>query len=92
MDTSMEEAGMQGASMEEAGMEIDCQTCPARGAHCDDCVVSFLLGPPELQEDERRAVSVLASRGLIPPLQDPRPGSTATSGREGPRLRRLRSA
>lgn len=53
-------------------MHIDCDTCPALGERCSDCVVSVLLGPPELLVLERQAVALLASRGLIPPLQDPR--------------------
>lgn len=59
-------------------MHIDCDTCPVLGERCDDCVVSVLLGPPELLELERRAVSVLAARGLIPPLQDPRTEEQST--------------
>lgn len=53
-------------------MQIDCETCPVAGIRCDDCVVSFLLGPPDLLAEEQRAVSLLAAKGLIPPLQDPR--------------------
>lgn len=53
-------------------MHIDCDTCPALGERCNDCVVSVLLGPPELLVLERKAVALLAARGLIPPLQDPR--------------------
>ena len=59
-------------------MHIDCDTCPVLGERCDDCVVSVLLGPPELLELERRAVAVLAARGLIPPLQDPRADDLST--------------
>jgi hypothetical protein len=53
-------------------MQIDCDTCPVRGSQCADCVVSVLLGPPELLEQEQQAVALLADRGLIPPLRDPR--------------------
>ena len=67
-------------------MLIDCETCTVRGAACSDCVVSVFLDLPvepgdraeavELAADEQRALGVLASRGLIPPLrlQTPRAG------------------
>lgn len=51
---------------------IDCATCPARGRSCDDCVVTVLLGPPLLDEAVTTAIAVLADRGLVPPLRDPR--------------------
>jgi hypothetical protein len=54
------------------GMSIDCDTCPVRGFHCQDCVVSAILGPPELLDLEQRAIAVLVDRGLVPPLRDPR--------------------
>ena len=72
-------------------MQIDCDTCPVRGDHCGDCVVSVLLGPPDLLDVEREAVSLLASRGLIPPLQDPRPEGGVAPGTDG-RSVRLRIA
>lgn len=53
-------------------MEIDCDTCVVRGLACNDCVVTVLLGaPPELSfdEDEQRALQVLAGSGLVPPLR-----------------------
>ncbi len=53
-------------------MLIDCNWCAARGPACEDCVVSVLLGPPGpelLEEPERRALDVLADRGLVPPLR-----------------------
>jgi len=51
-------------------MIIDCDTCEVRGLACGDCVVAVLLGsPPELSEDEQRAIGVLAEAGLIPPLR-----------------------
>ena len=59
-------------------MHIYCDTCPVRGEHCGDCVISVLLGPPELLDLEQRAVSVLAARGLIPPLRDPRADEQCT--------------
>jgi hypothetical protein len=52
---------------------IDCDSCEVRGLACGDCVVTALLGaPPEgvrLDDDERRALEVLAGSGLVPPLR-----------------------
>ena len=54
-------------------MLIDCDTCEVRGLACGDCVVTALLGAPpdgvRLDEDERRALGVLAESGLVPPLR-----------------------
>ncbi len=53
-------------------MIIDCDTCRARGPHCQDCVVTFLLGQPgrvQLDREERRALTVLADSGMVPPLR-----------------------
>ncbi len=54
-------------------MLIDCDSCEVRGLACGDCVVTALLGaPPEgvvLDDDERRALDVLAGSGLVPPLR-----------------------
>ena len=51
---------------------IDCDTCAVRGLACHDCVVTVLLGPPPelgFDDDERRALDVLAAGGLVPPLR-----------------------
>lgn len=52
---------------------VDCDRCSVRGGGCPDCVVTFLLGgPPDdvlLDADEQRALDVLATAGLIPPLR-----------------------
>ena len=51
---------------------IDCDTCEVRGLHCHDCVVTVLLGPPPeltFDDDEQRALDVLAAGGLVPPLR-----------------------
>lgn len=51
---------------------IDCDTCVVRGLACHDCVVTVLLGPPPeltIEDDERRALDVLAAGGLVPPLR-----------------------
>ncbi len=60
------------AESESGKMQIDCETCPVRGDACGDCVVTALLGPPELDEREGAALVVLADHGLISPLRDPR--------------------
>lgn len=53
---------------------IDCTTCPVRDIACDDCVVTALLGPThlDLDADSAAALVVLADRGLVAPLRDPR--------------------
>ncbi len=54
-------------------MLIDCDVCTVRGIGCGDCVVTVLLGGPpagvSLNDEERRAVEVLAAAGLVPPLR-----------------------
>lgn len=60
------------ASVVDMSLHIDCDTCLVRGLACHDCVVTALLGPPEelsLDNDEQRALSVLADSGLVPPLR-----------------------
>lgn len=53
-------------------VRIDCDSCLVRGLACHDCVVTVLLGPPPelgFDDDERRALAVLADGGLVPPLR-----------------------
>jgi hypothetical protein len=52
-------------------VEIDCHTCEVRGLACHDCVVTVLLGPPPglVDDEEQRALGVLAESGLVPPLR-----------------------
>lgn len=52
-------------------LHVDCSTCTARGDACRDCVISVLLGPPDvaLEDTEQRALTVLADAGLVPPLR-----------------------
>jgi hypothetical protein len=60
------------ASMLCMTTRIDCDTCVVRGLACHDCVVTVLLGPPPeltIDDDERRALDVLADSGLVPPLR-----------------------
>ncbi|WP_460798285.1 hypothetical protein [Nocardioides pacificus] len=57
---------------------IDCDDCQVRGLHCHDCVVTVLLGPPpelEFDDDEQRALGILAQGGLVPPLRMVRPSA-----------------
>lgn len=54
----------------EEPVTIDCDDCAVRGPGCRDCVVSVLLGVPEmLLVDERRALEALAEAGLAPRLR-----------------------
>jgi hypothetical protein len=52
-------------------MHIDCGVCTMRNIACDDCVVSVLLGGPPVdwEDEEQRAIGVLAESGLVPPLR-----------------------
>jgi len=56
-------------------LTIDCSECVMRATeHCDDCVVSFVVGrePGEalvIDADEERAVRMLAKAGLVPRLR-----------------------
>lgn len=70
------ELSVLGASVEDMMTRIDCDTCVVRGLACHDCVVTVLLGPPPeltFDDDERRALEVLAQGGLVPPLRLVRP-------------------
>lgn len=51
-------------------MIVDCEGCVMRDLACGDCVVTFLLGPPEaLGTQEQVALAALADGGLVPPLR-----------------------
>lgn len=53
-------------------VRIDCDSCLVRALACHDCVVTALLGPPPelgFDDEERRALAVLADGGLVPPLR-----------------------
>ncbi len=66
-------------------MVIDCGRCVMRGAGCQDCVVAVLKpahvtgylpkAAGSLNEDEVRALGVLADAGMVPPLRLSLPGS-----------------
>lgn len=60
------------ASVPAMSTRIDCDTCLVRGLACHDCVVTVLLGPPPeltFDDEERRAIDLLAAGGLVPPLR-----------------------
>ena len=53
-------------------VHIDCDRCVVRGLACHDCVVTALLGPPPeagFDDDESKALEVLADSGLVPRLR-----------------------
>jgi hypothetical protein len=61
-------------------MIIDCGRCEARGLACANCAAAVLVtgnaepghpdpGQPDLGPAELRALMVLASAGLVPPLR-----------------------
>ena len=54
-------------------MLIDCDGCAVRDLACADCVVTVLLGGPpgvvDVDDEERRALDVLADSGLVPRLR-----------------------
>jgi hypothetical protein len=55
-------------------MLIECASCRLRDLACGGCVVTALLGEPDqgpagIDERERRALTVLADAGLIPPIR-----------------------
>ena len=69
---------MSGGAVTVVGMttRIDCDTCLVRGLACHDCVVTVLLGPPPeltIDDEELRALDVLAAEGLVPRLRLVRP-------------------
>lgn len=65
---------------DDRAVAIDCATCPVRAVACADCVVSVVLGPPEFDRAAAEALIVLADRGLVPPLRDPRDGGRRHAG------------
>jgi len=55
-------------------MKIDCTACEMyRSAHCDDCLVTALLHPPdgvvEIDEELDDPLRTLSGAGLIPVLR-----------------------
>lgn len=74
-------------------MVIDCGTCTVRGAACSDCVVSVLLGVPDvpagreappggvdLDVEQAQALGVLAEAGMVPRLRMVPPGGLPRVG------------
>ena len=74
-------------------MLIDCDVCAVRGAACQGCLVSVVLGAPptglELDPAERRAVEVLADAGMVPRLRLVT-AATEPAGPAAPATRRAR--
>ncbi len=67
-------------------MRIECSTCEMyRSAHCDDCLVTALLHPPnavvDIDEDLDPGLQALSGAGLIPILKF-RPRAPAPSPEE----------
>ena len=69
-------------------MKIDCSQCEMyRSEHCDDCLVTAMLHPPEeiveIGDELGSPLRTLAGAGLIPVLKfrprDPRPGDSSDS-------------
>jgi hypothetical protein len=60
---------------EATDMIIDCDQCQARGAGCGTCAATAILGPEgtdgytDLDPATLRALTVLASAGMIDPLR-----------------------
>ena len=54
-------------------LHVNCDSCVARGAACQDCVITVLLGAPtgavDFEPAERSALAALAESGLVPPLR-----------------------
>jgi hypothetical protein len=55
-------------------MQIECRNCAMyQSSHCDDCLVTALLHPPEgvveLDDDLDDSIEALQSSGLIPVLR-----------------------
>ncbi len=53
---------------------VDCDRCLVKSpGACGDCVVTVLLGSPpagiEIDAEEMRALGVLSSSGIVPPLR-----------------------
>jgi hypothetical protein len=71
-------------------MKIDCSQCEMfRSEHCEDCLVTALLHPPEAQldidEDLDPTLAALSGAGLIPvlkfrPKRDHTPPAAAEAG------------
>ena len=74
-------------------MKIDCSGCAMyQSHHCDDCMVTALLHPPQdivdISEDLSPPLDALVSAGLIPVLRfrprEPAPTDAVPTAEEGP--------
>ena len=71
-------------------MKIDCHDCEMyRSQHCDDCLVTAMLHPPDgvvdIDETLDPALQALSGAALIPvlkfrPRHEPRPAPEADTG------------
>ncbi len=71
-------------------MKIDCSTCEMyRSEHCEDCLVTAVLHPPEgvvdIDDDLQGSLDALQVAGLIPvlrfrPRTEPPEGTAAETG------------
>ena len=66
-----------------SAMIIDCDSCIVREIACHDCVVSVILSSSakskdsidsgeaanSIDDDEKAALALLSSRGMVPPLR-----------------------
>lgn len=76
-DSALDDCALDDSAFDDSAhihsdpVAIDCGTCDVRGLACGDCVVTVLLGAPPawLDEEEQRAIGVLAESGLVPPLR-----------------------
>jgi hypothetical protein len=51
-------------------MTVECERCEVRGLACGNCAAPFIVAArPDLGPAERRALTVLANAGMIPPLR-----------------------
>lgn len=53
-------------------MTVECERCEMRGLACGNCAALFIVAAdpdPDLGPAELRALTVLASAGMIPPLR-----------------------
>lgn len=76
-------------------MKIDCSSCEMyRSDHCDDCLVTALLHPPQdivdISEDLSPPLDALVGAGLIPVLKfrprrtEPEEPAASAQDTEGP--------
>ena len=87
-------APVVGQDDDVGAVHIDCDGCVMRRIACGDCVVAVLLGQPPASwdDEEQRAIAVLADSGLVPPLRLVRGEGDALRRTSGYRPRRRDAA